>query len=464
MTGGGFSGDVTLNVGAGVGIDVTASFVHIADAGVTTAKLADNAVTSAKIATNAVGATEIADNSIDGGEIVNGSLTAVEFANNTITGDKIALNTITTNHIAPDAVQSDEIQDGQVATADLANNAVTNAKIASGAVGSSEIASNAVQSDDIQDGQVMTADLANNAVTNDKIAPAAVGGLEIATNAVQTDEIQDGQVMTADLADSAVTTPKLAGGAVTLDKINTTGAATGQALIYNGATAAWAVVPTTSLGLPFVGSTSSQNDVFAITNAGSGRAGVFQITDTSSPNPALHVMTRGIGPALEITGGAGLAEQFEVGAGPGPTGEESGLAEEPDPADKEALQAPLPPGTVVSIDPANPGRLVVSSRAFDQRVAGIVSGAGGVGPGLLIDQPGTTAAKLYPVALTGRVLCLADAANGPIEPGDLLTTSATPGHAMKSTNPAMAQGAILGKAMTRLAQGRGLVLVLVTLQ
>jgi hypothetical protein len=59
---------------------------------------------------------------------------------------------------------------------------------------------------------------------------------------------------------------------------------------------------------------------------------------------------------------------------------------------------------------------------------------------------------------------LADASNGPIEPGDLLTTSSAPGQAMKVTDHARAQGAILGKAMTGLSEGNGMVLVLVALQ
>jgi hypothetical protein len=68
------------------------------------------------------------------------------------------------------------------------------------------------------------------------------------------------------------------------------------------------------------------------------------------------------------------------------------------------------------------------------------------------------------VALTGRVYVQADAADAAIEPGDLLTTSTTPGHAMKVTHSERAQGAILGKAMTGLRSGTGMVLVLVTLQ
>ena len=59
----------------------------------------------------------------------------------------------------------------------------------------------------------------------------------------------------------------------------------------------------------------------------------------------------------------------------------------------------------------------------------------------------------------------ADVSNGPIKPGDLLTTSAQPGMAMRVTDHDRAQGAILGKAMTGLAtDGGGYVLVLVTLQ
>ena len=58
----------------------------------------------------------------------------------------------------------------------------------------------------------------------------------------------------------------------------------------------------------------------------------------------------------------------------------------------------------------------------------------------------------------------ADASNGAIQPGDLLTTSGVPGRAMKVTDHAKAAGAILGKAMTGLGDGQGMVLVLVTLQ
>ncbi len=150
--------------------------------------------------------------------------------------------------------------------------------------------------------------------------------------------------------------------------------------------------------------------------------------------------------ALQITGGADFAENFDV-----------------TPA-IETEAAKIEPGMVVSIDPANPGKLMLATQAYDPQVAGIISGAGGVKPGMTMSQEGTIANGQYPVALTGRVFCRVDASAGPIKPGDLLTTSNTPGLAMKVADREKAHGAIIGKAMTGLKEGKGLVLVLVTLQ
>jgi hypothetical protein len=120
-------------------------------------------------------------------------------------------------------------------------------------------------------------------------------------------------------------------------------------------------------------------------------------------------------------------------------------------------------GSVVVIDAAHPGQLKLSSTTYDTRVAGVVSGANGISPGIAMHQEGTIEGGQN-VALSGRVYVQVDASNGAIEPGDLLTTSATPGRAMKVTDHARAQGAIIGKAMTGLAEGKGMVLVLVSLQ
>ncbi|MHC5111918.1 MAG: hypothetical protein ACYTHJ_18800 [Planctomycetota bacterium] len=144
---------------------------------------------------------------------------------------------------------------------------------------------------------------------------------------------------------------------------------------------------------------------------------------------------------VQITGGADLSEQFDV-------------------TDTDQVQ----PGMVVSIDAENPGKLALSRFACDRKVAGIVSGANGIRTGMYMGQKGSEADGGLPVALTGRVYCYVDATQGAVEPGDMLTTSNTPGHAMKVTDYDVAQGAIIGKAMTGLDSGRGLVLVLVNLQ
>ena len=143
---------------------------------------------------------------------------------------------------------------------------------------------------------------------------------------------------------------------------------------------------------------------------------------------------------LEITGGSDIAEPFDING--------SNIKE----------------GMVLSIDSANPGKLKISEKAYDRCVAGIVSGAGGINAGMIMGQEGSVADGNIPVALTGRVYCHANASNGAIQPGDLLTTSDIPGYAMKVSDHEKAQGAIIGKAMTALENGEGLVLVLVSLQ
>jgi hypothetical protein len=119
------------------------------------------------------------------------------------------------------------------------------------------------------------------------------------------------------------------------------------------------------------------------------------------------------------------------------------------------------PGDVLIIDADNPGKLTKSGKPYDPKVAGIVSGANNLGSGVKL---GSGRYDLD-VALAGRVYCNVDANEVGIEPGDLLTTSDTPGYAMKVVDSDKAKGAILGKAMERLEKGKsGQIMVLVTLQ
>lgn len=122
----------------------------------------------------------------------------------------------------------------------------------------------------------------------------------------------------------------------------------------------------------------------------------------------------------------------------------------------------LEPGTVAVLD--DNGRVCESSRPYDARVAGVVSGAGDYRPGLVLDHRSHRDDVAQPIALLGKVFCKVDATKTPVAVGDLLTTSETPGHAMRASDPQQAFGAVIGKALRPLDSGMGLIPMIVALQ
>ncbi len=120
-------------------------------------------------------------------------------------------------------------------------------------------------------------------------------------------------------------------------------------------------------------------------------------------------------------------------------------------------------GTVVVLDVQDINRVIPSSLSYDTRVAGVVSDT----PGILLGEAGNGKVK---VATTGRVKIKADATYRPIKVGDLLVTSDKEGYAMRSEPldlggiPIHRPGTILGKALESLSEGKGEILVLLTLQ
>ena len=167
------------------------------------------------------------------------------------------------------------------------------------------------------------------------------------------------------------------------------------------------------------------------------------ITEGGVRRLALYANVTRISGDVEVAGdirllGADCAEEFDVSQ-----------AEEAE------------PGTVMVID--QEGVLKPSGQPYDKRVAGVVSGAEGYKPGIVFDKQESESERM-PVALIGKVACKADARPCPIEVGDLLTTSSTPGHAMKADDPLKACGALIGKALRSLEGGQGTIPVLVALQ
>jgi hypothetical protein len=116
----------------------------------------------------------------------------------------------------------------------------------------------------------------------------------------------------------------------------------------------------------------------------------------------------------------------------------------------------LTPGDIVVINQNGEKSLLLSTEGYDTTVAGIVS----TNPTIVM---GDANGKSVPLALSGVVPTKVSAENGPIEVGDLLTTSNTPGHAMKCDDKRKCFGSLVGKALEPLDKGTGTVIALVML-
>src|ERR1039458_4951239 len=121
------------------------------------------------------------------------------------------------------------------------------------------------------------------------------------------------------------------------------------------------------------------------------------------------------------------------------------------------------PGDLLALDPTGNRRLERSQDAYSTRVAGIYS----TKPGILATTHAMDDSRLageVPLAVMGIVPCKVTAENGAIGVGDLLVASSHVGYAMKGTDRGRMLGAVVGKAMEPLADGSGVIQVLVTLQ
>jgi len=300
---------------------------------------------------------------------------------------------------------------------------VTTNSIANGAVTAAKIAPVGITNPGITASQI-----ANNTITGTQLATAAVGSGQIANGAVGLSQISIAATtkvanLNADLLDGFDSTAFVKKSGDTM-----TGAFTASSSAFSAITG----VTSANNGNGIVGEADTGADAYGVYGkSSSGFAGFFDGKVQINGVATVQVLT--------ITGGSDLAEPFNLS------------------------KRNIPKGSVVVIDESAPGNLTLSNRPYDQRVAGIVSGANGVKPGIQLHQEGVMDGDEN-VALSGRVYVRADASNGAIKPGDLLTTSRVPGHAMRVTSHAKAQGAIIGKAMSSLDDGDGMVLVLVTLQ
>jgi len=477
----------------------------VPDGAITESKLANGAVTSGKIAANAIGAVQIAPGAVNSSDIADGSILGIDIANQTIGTANLADNSVTAAKLAAGAVGSTQLADDL----DLGSAAVNGRlDVFHTAAGTPSISLNgagntiSVFGNDGSELSRMWGINWGEVYLQDSVGHETAARLTANANAGGRLYLYNSNGLTR-----ALVSGENAGGAVTLyqgdgsgagaslDGNNTYGA--GQLTLYQAdgnpgavlygdeGTGYGALSLRNAAGNPRVrlygGATSgsmaiydaSGTETFQVLGAATGNTGSELRMRNSAGNTTIEMDGewtpanggtirllkadgtetirlqadyngdgRIITQVLQITGGSDLSERFEI----------------------KATDATLHPGMLVSIDPENPGQLILSTRAYDRTAAGVISGAGGVNPGMVMGQTGSIADGKHPVALTGRVYCQVDASYAAIRPGDLITTSDTPGHGMKVTDHAKAQGAIIGKAMTGLDAGKGLVLVLVGLQ
>jgi hypothetical protein len=157
------------------------------------------------------------------------------------------------------------------------------------------------------------------------------------------------------------------------------------------------------------------------------------------------------------------------------------------------VSGPVDAGDLLVVDRERPGSYWINETAADPAVVGVVSSEPGVllGSGVrrISELSPELAASLEearaagdreeeaalwqamearfraahaPVALSGTVPCKVDAGYGEIRPGDLLTASPTPGHAMRADEAL--PGTVVGKALEPLEAGTGVIRILVMLR
>jgi hypothetical protein len=131
-----------------------------------------------------------------------------------------------------------------------------------------------------------------------------------------------------------------------------------------------------------------------------------------------------------------------------------------DVAERLDASEPLLPGDVVELDPAQPDHYRLARSPSSTLVAGVIS----TNPGVIMNNTDLAGNDQQPVlALAGKTPVRVTAENGPIQIGDLLVSSATPGAAMKA-GPNPAAGTVIGKAVQALESGQGAILMLVMLR
>jgi len=213
-----------------------------------------------------------------------------------------------------------------------------------------------------------------------------------------------------------------------------------------GGTGGWQFINTNSTGTPLTTPMVIQ---------GTGNVGI----GTLSPGAKLEVNGN-----VKLTSGSGASITFADGTvqSTAYTGVTCG-GDYAETVDVAGSRSSYEPGDVMALGKDGGSDVTKSSGSYSTMVAGIYSTKPGVVGRRQTTDPKTSTTEI-PMAMVGIVPTKVSAENGPIQRGDLLVSSSTPGYAMKGTDRSRMLGAVLGKAMGNLDSGAGVIEVLVTLQ
>jgi hypothetical protein len=255
------------------------------------------------------------------------------------------------------------------------------------------------------------------------------------------------------------------------------GSTTGSNNTFLGVGAGVSIDPLTNATAIGAGSVVGENNALILGATGTHSVAVGIGTSTPYPDYALDVETiksNGVINGGVVVNGSGgnlylgmtnTVHKFRVDLNGGVYADGGFFSSGADFAESVAVggdRSEYEPGDVLEIDPEADRHLSRAHHAYSTAVAGIYS----TKPGVLasphsIDDP---APAEVPLAVIGLVPCKVTAENGPITRGDLLVTSSRPGYAMRGTDRSRMLGAVVGKAMESLPAGAGVIQVLVTLQ
>jgi hypothetical protein len=235
------------------------------------------------------------------------------------------------------------------------------------------------------------------------------------------------------------------------------GNATGQMLITGGGTYA-TVFGTVDSGTQYSWIQGQYRDSAAVTRSlvlqpVGGNIGI----GTTGPSAKLEINGN-----VKLTSGSGASLTFADGSvqSTAYTGVTCG-GDYAESVDVSGDRTQYEPGDVLVIDPDVSGKFLKSAEPYSTAVTGIYS----TRPGTVgRRQEAPKSSEEVPMAMIGIVPTKVSAENGPIHRGDLLVSSSTIGYAMKGTDRNRLTGAVIGKALGNLEDGKGVVEVVVTLQ